>query len=103
MSKPQLIDEDSKLEHELIQTFIAGHKEWRPDLPYPESHSDMQAGIRALLKMFKIERRPIAEPLKIKCGYCKGLREFTTEVEKHHFQTKKCDECKGKGYILSNY
>lgn len=37
---------------------------WRPDLPYPESHSDMQGAVRGLLRMFKVERRPIAIDLE---------------------------------------
>lgn len=52
--------EFEKLEREIIETFLAGHHEWRPDLAYPESHSDMQGGVRALLRMYEIKRRPIA-------------------------------------------
>jgi hypothetical protein len=52
--------EFDQLEKDIIETFLAGHKEYRPDLPYPQSHSDMQGGIRALLVMFEIKRRPIA-------------------------------------------
>lgn len=44
----------------LVETFLAGHKEHRPDLSYPESHSDMHAGMDAVLKMFRVERRPLA-------------------------------------------
>ncbi len=64
MPKPSLRPEYAQLEGALIETFLAGHHEWRPDLPYPESHSDMQGGARALLRMFKIERRPIALPME---------------------------------------
>lgn len=60
MSKPLLKPEFEKLQGEMIETFLAGHKEWRPDLHYPESHSDMQAGMMALLRMFEIKRRPVA-------------------------------------------
>ena len=60
MAKPMLKPEYAKLESEIIQTFLAGHHEWRPDLDYPESHSDMAGGVRALLRMFEIKRRPVA-------------------------------------------
>lgn len=60
MPKPRLRPEYSALEGEIIETFLAGHHEWRPDLAYPESHSDMQGGARALLRMFEIKRRPVA-------------------------------------------
>lgn len=48
------------LESQIIETILAGHHEARPDLSYPESHSDMQSGVRALIVMFDIKRRPIA-------------------------------------------
>jgi hypothetical protein len=47
------------LESDMIETFLAGHKEYRPDLPYPESYSDMCGGIRALLRRFDIKPRAI--------------------------------------------
>lgn len=64
MPKPSLSPEFEQLERDMIDTFLAGHHEWRPDLPYPQSHSDMQGGIRALLRMYEIKRRPLAEPMK---------------------------------------
>lgn len=60
MPKPSLRPEYAYLEREVIETLLAGHHMWRPDLPYPESHSDMQGAVRGLLLMFKVERRPIA-------------------------------------------
>ena len=80
MPKPSLAEPYSTLEHELIETFIAGHHEWRPDLSYPESYSDMQGGVRALMRMFDIKRRPVAITVKdivaekyedCDCGNCK--------------------------------
>lgn len=59
MSKPRLKPPFAELEAEMIRTFIAGHKQWRPDLPYPESHSDMAAGIRALLKRYEVTARAV--------------------------------------------
>lgn len=60
MSKSRLKPEFQSLETEIIETLLAGHKECRPDLSYPESHSDMQAAVRGLLVMFEIKRRPLA-------------------------------------------
>jgi hypothetical protein len=60
MSKPSLKSEYRQLASDMIATFLVGHHEYRPDLAYPESHSDMDAGMRALLRMFKVERRPLA-------------------------------------------
>jgi hypothetical protein len=52
------------LEAQIIETLLAGHHEWRRDLAYPESHSDMQGAVRALLRMFEVKRRPIAMELE---------------------------------------
>jgi hypothetical protein len=60
MAKSSMKPEFDQLERAILETFLAGHKEARPDLSYPQSHSDMQSGIRALLVMFDIKRRPIA-------------------------------------------
>lgn len=59
MAKGSLKPEFDKLEHDIIETLVAGHHEWRPDLSYPESHSDMQGAVRALLRCFEIKRRPV--------------------------------------------
>lgn len=64
MPKPSLNEKYQTLESELIETFLAGHHEWRPDLPYPESASDMSGGMRALMRMFEIKRRPVAITVK---------------------------------------
>lgn len=60
MAKSSLKPEFQELENAIVETFLAGHREARPDLPYPESRSDIQSGIRALLVMFDIKRRPLA-------------------------------------------
>jgi len=60
MPKPRLNEKYGSLESELVATMTAGLHEWRRDLNYPESHSDWSACIRALFRMYKIERRPIA-------------------------------------------
>lgn len=60
MPKTPLSDEFKELEHQLIQTMLAGHQYYRPDLTYPESHSDMQGCARGVLLMFDVQRRPLA-------------------------------------------
>jgi hypothetical protein len=65
MPKPSLKEPFRSLESDMIETFLAGHHEWRPDLAYPESHSDMSGGMRALFRMYDIKRRPIAIDLPI--------------------------------------
>ncbi len=59
MPKPSLKPEFQELENQMLDTTRAGLHEWRPDLDYPESCSDMKACIRGLLKMFEIKRRPL--------------------------------------------
>lgn len=85
-----------QLEHDIIETLIAGHKEWRPDLNYPESHSDMQGAVRALLRMFEVKRRPIAVALKYNCPDCEGLGRLVTKIEPGIKYTDTCPTCKGK-------
>lgn len=63
MAKQRLSPDLDALERQIIETLIAGHKEWRPDLSYPESHSDMQGAVRGLLRMFGVTRRPL--PLEL--------------------------------------
>ncbi len=64
MPKPTLKEPFFTLEKQMIATMIAGLKEWRPDLNYPESHSDMQGCIRGVLQMFKVERLPLPRELE---------------------------------------
>lgn len=103
MSKPSLIDEDQRLEEDLIQTFEAGYKQH--GLDYPKSYSDMQAGVRAVLRMFSVVRRPLAVPLRIKCHVCDGKKSFITLNEcsadgsASDITRKYCPICKGKGYV----
>lgn len=65
MPKPQLVPEQAQLEADLINTMIAGLKEWRYDLDYPESYSDMQACVRGIMQMFEIKRSPLPRKLEI--------------------------------------
>jgi hypothetical protein len=64
MAHSKLTEPDNTTEFQLLETMLAGLKGHRPDLQYPESHSDMQACIRAVLTMFEIKRRPLAKPLE---------------------------------------
>ncbi len=63
MPKPRLREPMRTLETQMIETMIAGLHRGRPDLKYPESHSDMMACARALLRMFEVKRRPLAVDL----------------------------------------
>lgn len=64
MPKPILKEPLRTQTCEMIETMLAGLHEWRPDLKYPESHSDMQGCVRALLRMYEVKRRPIAIELE---------------------------------------
>lgn len=79
MPKPSLREPYASLEIEIIETLLAGHHEWRSDLAYPESHSDMQGAVRGLLRMFDVKRRPLALP----------VREMLSE----HDKNCKCSRC----------
>ncbi len=77
MAKSFLRSPFAELASDLIETLIAGHKQWRPDLDYPESHSDMQGAVRAVLQKYDVKLRPvpldyadIIEPPSV-CPVCK--------------------------------
>ena|SRR5436309_2895773 len=79
MPKPRLKPEYESLERDIIETMLAGLKQWRPDLKYPESHSDMQGCVMALLRMYEVKRRPIAlneKDLLFEYLRCKHGNEF---------------------------
>ena len=64
MPKPSLKPPMNKLESDMVETLIGGLHEWRPDLNYPESHSDMQACVRGLLQMYEIKRLAVPRRLE---------------------------------------
>lgn len=64
MPKPLLKEPNQTKAYQIIETMLAGLHEWRSDLDYPQSHSDMMGCVHALLKMYKVERRPIAIKLE---------------------------------------
>jgi len=95
MAKSQLSEPFNTLESEIIETLLAGHKQWRPDLSYPESHSDMQGAVRGLLRMFEVKRRPLPMRLTYPCRSCEGLGHLrSSEID----QTI-CPACKGKRVV----
>lgn len=59
MAKRSLSPDLAQLEFAIIETLVAGHKQWRPDLDYPQSYSDMQGAVRGLLQMFEVKRRSL--------------------------------------------
>ena len=69
-SRP-LFDEDARLEQQLSETIRAGIGE-------NVGISDLQYGVRALIQMFDIKRRPIAVKLRYRCNCCSGKKKFTT-------------------------
>jgi hypothetical protein len=64
MPKPTLKEPFRTLEGDMIETMVAGLKEWRPDLDYPQSHSDFQGCVRGLFRMFDIKRLPLPRDLE---------------------------------------
>lgn len=97
MPKPFLKAADAALESQIIETMLAGLKEWRPDLIYPESHSDMQGCVRGLLRMFEVKRRPLVVPLRVRCYECEGLGHFVNNAGAcRHLTT--CPRCNGRGH-----
>jgi hypothetical protein len=83
------------LEADIIETLVAGHLEWRPDLDYPQSHSDMQAAVRWLLRMYEVKRRPVAIELLFDCDACRGKGEVFALVNKDpsNVMTIPCPTC----------
>ena len=98
MPKCQLIPEETQLERQLIHTLVAGHKSWRPDLNGPESYSDWEACVRAIMRRFNIVERPLDQPLHTPCHICNGLGEFV-RMEGDVQHRNRCDTCHGSGKI----
>jgi hypothetical protein len=101
MPKSSLAEPDATLEVHLIETMLAGLKNWRPDLNYPQSYSDMEACARGLMRMFEIKRAPLPIPLKYFCDYCEGTgyRRLTFTRENGDVVEKEdCSFCNGVGF-----
>ncbi len=97
MPKPRLIPEQEILQREVIACLIAGLKQYRPDLHYPESHSDMSACVMNLMEMFDISRRSEPKPLEMNCHGCDGLGILITVCSDNggYRESKTCPVCKG--------
>ncbi len=96
MPKPPLQEPYASLASDMIDTMLAGLKEWRPDLSYPESHSDMQGCVRAVLRMFEVKRRPIAlSELPIDCDLCHGKKHLMAleDGKLDHLREVSCPRC----------
>ena len=78
MPKPNLKPKFAKLVGEITDTLIESHKRWRPDLPYPQSHSDMDGAVRGLLQMFEVKRRAIPLEMRELLLYEKTVSEQRT-------------------------
>lgn len=96
MPKPPLTPDEAKLEKDIMETMQAGLKRWRPDLHYPESASDMQACVRALMVMFEIRRRPLPVSLQVPCHICEGLGYYISMCEPGKRTQTTCNHCNGK-------
>lgn len=87
MPKPDLKEPFASLESELIEVLSAGHKQWRPDLDYPQSYSDMQGAVRAVIKAYDVKRRAISLESKDilappdACIVCKKSIDFGTVTD----------------------
>jgi hypothetical protein len=99
MPKPFLHPDDERLEVDAVETMLAGLKEWRPDLNYPESHSDMQACFRAVLRMFELKRRPLPRPLRLRCPDCEGTKLCYLKAEPGFVEKRTCPRCHGRGWV----
>lgn len=99
MAKRPLFGTTALIESEITDTMLAGLKQFRPDLHYPESHSDMQACIRALLQVYEVRRRPLPEPLKYICDACAGIGDHIQPGSTSLCRVSKtCPECRGRGW-----
>lgn len=108
MPKSTLREPFEQLERDIIETLKAGHG----DLGYPESYSDMQGAVRALLQMFKVERRPLAlamadllpEEKRTKCQVCDGegwvLVEEAVGACDTEMRRYPCRTCHSKGTVV---
>jgi len=59
MPKAEMKQPFASLARDVIETLLESHKRWRPDLSYPESHSDMLGAVMGLFEMFEVKRRPL--------------------------------------------
>jgi hypothetical protein len=96
--KPSLTPDLAHLETEVIETLVAGLKQWRSDLRYPASWSDWQACVRGLLVMFDVKRKPLPKPLSSPCPDCEGLGHFVDVDDSTKYLTS-CKRCSRTGKV----
>lgn len=87
MPKPPLRRPYDQLCDEIVGTMLAGHHRYRPDLPYPESHSDMQGAVEGLLMMYEVKRRPLA----VQIGDLRVVQCPDCGVDRH--SPGRCERC----------
>lgn len=94
-----LTDSDEQLEAEIIAVLLAGLKTANIHAAYPESHSDLGAAVRNLIRMYEVTRRTAPYHIRHRCHRCKGLGEYRMWSNSFTLETKECTECNQKGYI----
>lgn len=97
MPKPPLAEPMATLEGQIVDTLLEGLRGWRPDLSYPESHSDMEACVRNLMRMFKVERSLKPIPLRYPCDDCDATG--CAELKNGGSEIKTCATCKGRRWV----
>jgi hypothetical protein len=90
MPKAPLYGEDAVLERQIVTTIQQSMSDG------PGSYSDLQWVARNLIRMFKIERRPVApEKLNYECHDCAA----TGIAEKGVGFVKDCPTCRGRRWV----
>lgn len=95
MPQAPLIDEQKVMASSMMSSFMAAFKQFRPDLDYPESASDMQAGFRGVLRMFNVSRASLPNQLWTPCPDCDGTGKHTVDNDPHHKNS--CKRCMNSG------
>jgi hypothetical protein len=80
------------LYNEMLETFMAGCRG-----EYPKSHSDLEHGLAALIKMFEIKRRPIA----LESIYPSEKERAAEERAEHAYRGDSVESHGSNGYILT--
>lgn len=99
MPKPHLAEPMATLESQIIATLLEGLHQWRPDLSYPESHSDMSGCVRNLLRMFKVERALSPIPLRYPCGDCHATGCSELKASRGVSESTTCETCGGRRWV----
>lgn len=95
MPKPDLPEPLAALEAKIIKALVDGHHEWRHDLPFPESYSDMQGAARGLLKRFAMLDLGGSSELRLRVGTLLQLHWKTLTNEQLDAIKAICDRGEG--------